>query len=52
MPPVQNIPPHAKVLDSMSLLALDDRAAELSLSQRLPRAWLESRLGRAAKGSW
>lgn len=43
------VPPDAKVLDSASLLALEHRAAELGLSQRLPRTWLESHLARAGR---
>jgi hypothetical protein len=43
------VPQQAKVLDFPSLLALEDRAAELGLNQRLPRPWLDTHLARAGQ---
>src|SRR5258705_1502118 len=42
------VPRQAKIIDSVSLLELEEKAAELGLNQRLPRSWLDEHL--AASG--
>jgi hypothetical protein len=43
------VPRDAKVLDSAGLLVLENQAADLDLSQRLPRAWLDRHLAPSGK---
>ncbi len=38
------VPRQAKIIDSASLLELEEKAAELGLNQRLPRSWLDEHL--------